>query len=253
MPVAHCWRACRVSCFSCLALVISFAFLPTLTLEAQSTASAAASRPSAESLDAVLSQMDTAAAQFRNAEADFKAEMYQRVVNETDTQSGKIYFRRVGKSEIQMASHFQSPDEKFVIYADGKMRVYQPKIQDQVNEYDLGKNRSEIDSFILLGFGGRGHDLQQQFEVQLGGSEEVDGVKTARLELAPKDPKVKNMFEKIVLWIDPSRAISLKQQFFEPSGDYRITHYSNIKLNTKIPDDVFKLHTTGHTKTVKGT
>jgi outer membrane lipoprotein-sorting protein len=151
-----------------------------------------------------------------------------------------------------MASHFQSPDEKFVIYADGKMRVYQPKIE-QINEYDLGKNRSEIESFILLGFGGRGHDLHQEFEVQLGGAEDVDGVKTARLELVPRQPKVKNMFDKIVLWVDPTRAISLKQQFFEPSGDFRITHYSNIKVNTKIPDDVFKLHTTGHTKTVKGT
>ena len=202
-------------------------------------------------LNAVLSQMDAAAAQFRSAEADFKADTYQKVVNETDTDTGKIYFRRSGKGETQMASQFLPPDEKYVVYADGKFRVYQPKI-DQVNEYDAGKNRSEIESFMLLGFGGRGHDLQQQFEVQFGGNEDVDGVKTAKLELVPKVPKVKNMFDKIVIWVDPVRAISLKQQFFEPSGDYRITHYSNIKVNSKVPDDVFKLHTTGHTRTVKG-
>src|SRR5579872_3934125 len=60
-------------------------------------------------LNAVLSQMDTAAAQFHSAEADFKADQYQKVVNETDTQTGKIYFRRTGKGEMQMASEIQPP------------------------------------------------------------------------------------------------------------------------------------------------
>jgi outer membrane lipoprotein-sorting protein len=227
-----------------------------LLLVSFSTAAKSKSRISAPpqpatSLEAVLKQMDAAAAQFRNAEADFKADNYEKVVNETDTQTGKIYFRRTSKGEMQMASQIQSPDEKEVVYADGKIRVYQPKIA-QVNEYDAGKNRSEIESFLVLGFGGGGRELQQQFEVQLAGDEDVNGVKTAKLELSPKDPKVKNMFDRIVIWIDPVRAISLKQQFFEPSGNYRLTYYSNIRLNTKISDDVFKLHTTGHTKTVKG-
>ena len=77
-------------------------------------------------------------------------------------------------------------------------------------------------------------------------------MKTAKLELLPKTPNVRNMFNPIVIWIDPARGISLKQQFFEPSGDYRIAHYTNIKLNTKVPDDVFKLRTSGKVKTVKG-
>lgn len=250
MPVAHSLRFYRLCRF--ISFVVVLTSVPLLNLDAQNPNSSAPARQTSTSLDAVLSQMDAAAARFRNAQADFKAETYQKVVNETDTQTGKIYFRRTGKGDTQMASQFEPPDERYVIYADGKFRVYQPKI-DQVNEYDAGKNRSEIESFMLLGFGGRGHDLQQQFDVQFGGNEEVDGIKTAKLELVPKAPKVKNMFDKIVIWADPTRAISLKQQFFEPSGDYRITHYSNIKVNTKIPDDVFKLHTTGHTKTVKGT
>ena len=220
-----------------------------------SSVSLAAQNPSSSTnsaaLEAILKQMDAGAALFRNAESDFKAETYQKVVNETDTQAGQIYFRRSGKGQLQPAMHFESPDEKYVVYSDGKIRVYQPKIE-QVNEYDAGKNRSEIESFMLLGFGGGGHDLQRQFDVQLIGNEDVDGQKTAKLELVPKDPKVKNMFDKIVVWIDAARAISLKQQFFEPSGDYRTTTYTNIKVNVKIADDVFKLHTSGHTKTVKG-
>ena len=202
-------------------------------------------------LDSVLGQMDAAAAQFRSAEADFTWDQFQRVVNETDTQKGKIYFRRTNKSETQMAVDIQVPDKKYVLFINGKMSVYQPKIE-QVNEYDTGKNRAELESFLLLGFGSRGHDLQQQFDVNFAGNETVDGVKTAKLELSPKSPKVKNMFDKIVIWVDAPRGVSVKQQFFEPSGDYRITHYSNVRLNSKVPDDVFKLHTSGRVKTIKG-
>lgn len=203
-------------------------------------------------LESVLNQMDAAAAQFRSAEADFVWDQYQKVVNETDTQKGKIYFRRTGKGETQMALNVTSPDQKYVLFTDGKLRMYQPKI-DQVNEYDVGKNRDEVETFLVLGFGGRGHDMQQQFHVKYDGPETIDGVQTAKMELTPKDPKVRNMFDRIIIWEDPKLGISLKQQAFEPSGDYRIATYTNIKLNAKVPDDAFKLHTSGHTKTVKGT
>lgn len=197
--------------------------------------------------------MDAAAAQFRSASADFVWDQYQKVVNETDTQKGKVYFRRDAKGkDTEMAADIQSPEQKYVLVSGGKIQFYQPKI-NQVNEYSVGKNSSEVDSFVVLGFGGSGHDLQQQFEIKFDGNEDIDGVKTAKLELTPKAPKVKNMFEKIILWLDAPRGISLKQQAFEPSGDYRVAHYGNIKVNTKIPDDVFKLHTSGRTKTVKGT
>jgi outer membrane lipoprotein-sorting protein len=205
----------------------------------------------ASTLEGVLGEMDAASAQFKNAQADFTWDQYQKVVNETDTQKGKIYFRRTGKGETQMAADIESPDQKTIVFSDGKLRLYQPKI-DQVNEYDAGKNRGDFESFLVLGFGGGGHALQQQFDVVFDGNETVDGVKTAKLELTPKSARVKGMVEKFILWIDAPRGVSLKQQAFEPSGDYRLAHYTNIRLNAKISDNVFKLHTSGHTKTVKG-
>jgi outer membrane lipoprotein-sorting protein len=219
-----------------------------------STTSAATKNPSGTtanlgSLDAVLTQMDNAAAGFRSAEADLLWEQYQKVVDETDTQKGKIYFRRTNK-ETQAAINITSPDTKYILYTEGKVRLYQPRI-DQVTEHDASKNKEAAESFLALGFGGRGHDLVKQYDVKLGGNEAVEGMQTTKLELTPKSPKVRNMFDKIILWIDPQRDVSLKQQFIEPSGDYRTTRYMNIKLNGKISDDVFKLHTTGHTKIVR--
>jgi len=233
-------------------VILALAIFGLLSAHAQTKSSTpATSTNAAAALESVLTQMDSASAQFRNAEADFVWDQYQKVVNETDTQKGKVYYRRTGKGDTQMSATIQSPDQKFLVVADGKVRIYQPKIQ-QVNEYDTGKNRDQFQSFLVLGFGGRGHDLPKQFDVTFGGYENVDGVKTAKLELVPKAPNVKNMFNQIVIWIDPGRGLSLKQQFFEPSGDYRIANYSSIKLNGRVPDDVFKLHTSGSVKTVRG-
>ena len=203
---------------------------------------------SSGNLEAVLDHMDTTAASFVSAEADFVWDQYQKVVEETDTQKGKVYFRRHGK-ETQMAAAIAVPEEKYVLYTDEKVRVYQPKI-DQVTEYGTGKNRAEVESFLVLGFGGRGHDLLKSFNVRLLGYELVDGVRTAKLELVPKGAKARGVFERIVLWIDTARGVSLRQQFFEPSGDYRLAHYSNIQFNQKLPDSIFKLKTTGRTKYV---
>ena len=203
----------------------------------------------APSLESVLNQMDTAAATFQSAQADFAWDQYQRVVDETDTQKGKLYFRRAGK-ETQMAADITEPEKKYMLFAGGKLSVYQPRI-DQVTEYDAGKDRESVQTFLVLGFGGRGHDLLKSFSVKLAGTETVDGVRTVKLELVPKSQKARSLFERVVLWVDPARGVSLRQQAWEASGDYRLAHYANIRVNEKIRDDVFQLKTTPKTKVLR--
>ncbi|MFZ1165636.1 MAG: outer membrane lipoprotein carrier protein LolA [Candidatus Sulfotelmatobacter sp.] len=202
----------------------------------------------APSLDSVLKKMDAAAADFKATQADFVWDQYQRVVDETDTQTGTVYFRRAGK-EIEMMADIKQPDSKFVLYKDGKLEVYQPKI-DQVMEYPAGANRGEIESYLVLGFGGSGQDLVKSFDVSYLGEETVDGIATAKLQLIPKSEKFRNNISKILLWIDLSRGISVQQQFFQGQGDYRLAKYSAVNLKAKIGNDVFQLKTTKKTQFV---
>jgi outer membrane lipoprotein-sorting protein len=202
------------------------------------------------SLEKVLTAMDQQAATFKNAQADFVWDQYTKVVDDHDIQEGTIYFRRQSKNDVQMAAEIRKPGAKQVLFADGKVRLYEPKI-DQVTEYDAGKNKAEFESFLVLGFGGSGHDLQKSFDVKLNGTEQVQGVSAAKLVLTPKSQKVHNMFEQIILWIDPARGISVQQQFIDRDGNYRLAKYSNVKLNEKLGDDSFKLRTTAKTKTIR--
>ena len=196
----------------------------------------------------VLADMDTASKNFRSAEASFVWNQYQKVIDETETQTGKIYFRRQN-GEIQMAADISEPDKKYILYSGGKVQVYQPKI-DQVTEYNPGKNRSDLESFLVLGFGGSGHDLLKSYEVKSLGTETINGTEAAKLELIPKSPRLRNNIARILLWIDPARGVSVQQQFFEPSGDYRLAKYSDIQVNQKLSDNAFKLKTTAKTRVV---
>jgi outer membrane lipoprotein-sorting protein len=199
-------------------------------------------------VERVLAEIDTASKSFRSAEASFVWDQYQKVIDETDTQKGRIYFRRQD-GEIQMAADISEPDKKYILYSGGKVQVYQPKI-DQVTEYNPGKNRSDLESFLVLGFGGSGHDLLKSYDVKSLGTETVGGVEAAKLELIPKSARLRNNIARILLWIDPARGVSVQQQFFEPGGDYRLAKYSDIQLNQKLPDNAFKLKTTSKTKVV---
>jgi outer membrane lipoprotein-sorting protein len=208
----------------------------------------AAQSPDSGALDQVLKKMDATAADFQTAQADFVWDQFQKVVDETDTQKGTVYYRRTGK-EIEMMADIREPDRKFLLYRDGKLQIYQPKIE-QVIVYPAGANRGELESYLVLGFGGSGEDLKKAFDVSYEGAETVDGIATAQLQLIPKSEKVRNNFSKIFLWIDLARGISIQQKFIQSQGDYRLAKYSGVKLKAKIGSDVFQLKTTKKTQFV---
>ena len=199
-------------------------------------------------LEQVLAQMDATAKKFRTAEANVVWDQYDKVINETETEKGKIYFRRES-GEIQMASEFTEPNPKYVIYSGGKVQVYLPKA-NEVDVYDATKHRSDVESFLVLGFGGSGTDLYKSYDVRFLGTEMVSGIAADKLELVPKSVHLRNNIGRIVLWIDPKMGISVQQQFFESSGNYRLAKYSDIRINQKLPENAFKLKTNGKTKFV---
>ena len=203
-------------------------------------------------LESVLKKMDTTADSFRTAQASFAWDQYTKVVDDHSEQDGTIYFRKGGKGTEMYADVVDKKTgqtQKSVLFSEGKVRLYETKV-DRVTVYDSGKNKAEFESFLLLGFGGRGHDLLKSYDVKFGGEETVEGIKSARLDLVPKLKKTQKMFDRIQLWIDEARGVSVQQKFEESSGDYRLAKYANIKLNEKIADDTFKLKTGPHTQTV---
>lgn len=201
-------------------------------------AASSASKTPDPTLADVLHAMDKNAAKFRSAEAEFTWKIYNSVIDDfAETDKGKIYFRRSG-DRLQMSAIFTEPASKQVVFSGDKVQVLNPG--GQVDEYDTAAHKEELETFLVLGFGSSGEDLQKSFEVTDLGPEMVGPLKTAKLQLVSKAKNIQEHVPKILLWIDPSRGVSIQQQIFEQSGDYRLATYSNIQLKS-VPDSVFKL------------
>jgi len=199
-------------------------------------------------LQKVLADMDTASAKFQNAQADFVWDQYTAVVQSHDYQKGTIAFRRVGNA-TEMIAHVKTendqPAQKDVLYKGGELDFYQPALK-QETILNAGAN---VERYLTLGFGGSGKDLVAHWNIAYQGKETVDGVETAKLDLTPKQGG-NNQFTHITVWVDPKQGISLKQQVFQDSGDWRTASYSNIKMNS-VPASAFTLQVAPGTQKVR--
>lgn len=211
-----------------------------------------AQSPSNAALDKVLAQMDTASTKFRSARAEFQWDQFERVVSATDTQTGVIYFQRSGSSTkmaVDVETADGQPSKKTIVYSGGVLKFYQPQI-NQMTIIDARNKQNQYESYLTLGFGGSGTDLKQNWNITYQGAEKIDGIDTTKLDLVSKSADVRNNFSHVTIWVDPTRAISLKQIFFEPSGDIRTAYYRDIEYNKKVPSSVFKIKTNSKTQIV---
>lgn len=201
------------------------------------------------SLNDVLRQMDAASVKFKSAEADFKKDLYSRVVRETTTQTGSIYFLKSG-SALQMGATFAPPDAKVVEYKDGRLRLFDTKA-DHLTEMDGRNKQAQYESFLTLGFGGSGKDLEKTWTITDQGTEQMsDGaamVTVEKLDLVPKDAAQRNTISHVTIWVDPTRAISLKQAFFFPSEDTQTATYTHVRYNASVNAKKYAIKTDSKT------
>jgi outer membrane lipoprotein-sorting protein len=187
-------------------------------------------------LDYVLSMMDRSAEDFKSLTAALDHIKYTAVVQDTSTESGEIFVRKDAKMRID----FQTPDPRTIIRNGDNLYIYTPKI-NRVEEYNIGKNRAMADQYLALGFGTRVENLRKNYSLSLTGEEELDGRKTAVLELVPHSDDVKKQISKIQMWVDESSWLPAQQKFFEAgSGDYFMSRYTKVMKNLKLGDGKFK-------------
>ena len=194
------------------------------------------------SLQAVFSRMDQASARFKGLKADMRKLAHTEVINEDSVDIGSIVVRVPKPHDLRMLIDFQQPDQKQVMLAGTKVDIFYPKTLI-VQEYDLGKHhRSQVEQFMLLGFGSNSKDLLESYSVKLGGPEAVAGESTTRIELIPKSKELLAQFPMFELWISDQTGISVQQKMFQPGKDYLLATYTKMQVNVNIPESAVKLN-----------
>ena len=206
-----------------------------LSLTAASFGAPAADTP----LEAVLARMDQASANFKGISADIRKMSHTDVVNVDDVASGTIIVKRVKAHDTRIRIDLTDPRRQTVTIGGGKVQVFYPQT-NEAQEVDLGKNRGVVDQFMLLGFGSNSAELKSAYSVTLGGMDSIDGEKTTRIMLVPKDREILARVKTCELWIS-EKGWTVQQKFHTGGGDYVLSTYTGMKLNPVIADKDLKL------------
>jgi pimeloyl-ACP methyl ester carboxylesterase len=201
--------------------------------------------PSAELKKSML-KLDVAAAKFKSADTEITWENVQtQPIQDTDTQLGTAVFqRKAGRFSVgvHIASDNGRPVAKDLVYTDGVLQFYDP-MQNRLTKFKSEGHQSQFESFLALGFGTSGTELEKSWVVTQTGSETINGIVATRLELAPRDESLKKNVASVILWMDLDKGVALRQRFNTPDGNYREITYKTLKRNGAVPDDAFVIKT----------
>jgi len=200
----------------------------------------AAVTASASDQQQALARLDQAARGFRSMTAKIKKISHTAVIKESAEETGRITLLRPKPRDLKMLAEFTSPEERAVAFDGRKVQIYYPRILT-VQEYDLGKQSSLIDQFLLLGFGSSSSELKKGYDIKWTGEEAVNGIKCDHLELTPKSDEARQHVRRIEIWVSAVDGVTQQQKVHQPSRDYVLITYSEIKLNPPLTDDSTRL------------
>lgn len=204
----------------------------------------------ADTLDDVLNRMDAAAKQFKSYSATVKRLDHDKVLDTDDMIDGKFFLKR-GKNGVVGNMDFTEGPDHYVIHLDGGMvEKYLPKVP-VVQVFDIKKYARTMDETMLLGFAVTRQEMESDYSIKLAGTDTIDGMPSAHLVLTPKSAEGQKYVKTVELWIPEGKSNPIRQKGTEPSGNYRIATYSDVKLNPPLPDSAFELNVPAGTKRVK--
>ncbi len=192
----------------------------------------AASLARADSLADVLNRMDQAAAKFRSLTAHVHHIDYTDVLSDTTEEDGIFKMMKRGKTVVFLGD-FKGRDARQVWMSGNTVRIYYPKA-NEVDNFDTRKYTKSADLLLLVGFGTPKAELEKTYDISLGGNETIGTAKTTRIDLKPKSPEAKKLFNVIQLWIPNGGANPIQEKVLsgKENKDYKLFQFSDEKILT---------------------
>ena len=213
-----------------------FLFLHLLTAHPLGAVETAQADPGLES---VLENMDRRGGSLRSMSAKIVQRKWTDILEEFDQEErGEFHFLRDHEA-IRLRRDITEPGLSTLLINDGKGTFYQPLLK-QANRYDLGARKDRAE-FLLLGFTSKKEALSEAYAIRWLGPEMIGERQTYALELTPRSGKVSAFFSRIVLWVDGRLWVPIQQKLVEPTRDYLLIRFEDVRLNLDLPASRFDL------------
>ena len=190
--------------------------------------------------DQVMARLDEKAKVFTSLEASISQTQFV-AGTKAPAESGKIFIK-TSKSGPYVLVDIANPKRvsKLALIRDGTATVY----FRETNTYrkDTVDPKSNGLQLLMTGFGVPAATLNQFYKPQVTGRETIDGLSTVVLDLTSTSSATGDV-RKVTLWLDPKTWTPIQTRATQKAkGDYVDFKFSNVKLNKKISDSVFKVN-----------
>ena len=163
--------------------------------------------------------------------SDFVQEKNLSMLSEKIVSKGKFWFKKENAVRMEYTSPF-----KYLMIINGS-KIY---IKDSQKENRMSANSNKlfqsINKILMDCVKGTVFD-NADFSVKLFESND-----SYLAEMKPVNKDIKNLFQKINVYLDKKNYLVKKIEMYEPSGDNTIITYSNQELNTNLPDALFAVN-----------
>ncbi|MBL7960162.1 outer membrane lipoprotein carrier protein LolA [bacterium] len=154
--------------------------------------------------------------------------MEKEVVSKAD-----FFYMKPGKYVLDPSSN----DENQYIINNNEIWIVNHK-----NRSVTVTNEKELNfSQYIMGFGGSLDGLDNTFDIKVSAKEVQKKFGSYRMQMTPlKNSKLYNKLEKIVIYVRDDLWLPYGAELYENDGDITIWEFTDLKVNGKIKDDVFK-------------
>jgi outer membrane lipoprotein carrier protein len=190
---------------------------------------ALATQVQAQSLDAVIRDIESAYGQLHDLRAEFAQSAFNKSLNQTIQASGTVYLKKGGKLRWE----YKEPTPQEIV-SDGKtLWVYTPALA-QVNTGPAPEALAGPAGSFLAGLG----KLRAHFDVRfLNPVQPKDSEGNWALDLRPKQPLP--TLSRLVLAVDPREFLVRKAVVYDQFENTVTMRFTRIAVNTSLADKLF--------------
>lgn len=222
-----------------------FGLLPALIAAAASAtppaSGAAAGKTAAPPMDKVVARLQ----ERYDSAADYHARFTQKytyaATGRERTSTGDISMKKPGR----MRWNYESPEPSLWLASGSTFWMYEPEAK-QAFKQDLKASQLPAAVAFLMGKG----KLTDEFDVAAAKELPYGDPDDYRLSLKPK--KAQSTYRSIYFVVDPRTYLVKQSVLINAQGDINAISFSDVALNTKIADDVFRWSPPAGTRVIDG-
>lgn len=186
----------------------------------------------AQTQQEIIEQINKASAQMQTLECDFVQTKHLQILDDKMVAKGRMYYQQADKLRWE----YVSPYTYTFILNQNQVLL---KNNDRTDVIDVERNRifKEIARMMMNSIVGNCLSDEKTFktQVEVAGNEWV-------ATLVPLKKDMKQMWNKLVLHIQPDMKVVSKVEMHEPSGDYTVIDLKNIRTNSPVNQEVFRIN-----------